>query len=524
MARLTRKQQKVFAESATNNGVFGSLQANDPTISSDTDVIQSRTAYTNGWNDATYSANLLPPLEEFQALQYLFSRQLAYLFQDGIPEWDSSTTYYKGALVKKIQTDGSFILYASLADNNTNNVVTDTTKWQITNTSTNFHQGIPNWRADVVYSQGDWVKSYNSSTGWTIYESIANSNLNNAVTNTSYWSIKPFTSELPLLMPQWFDYEVSDTSWLNADTFSWQPGTTYTNVYNHLVADITGKTAQTETVGSYTITYYEADDGHKIVLPVMETTVSNIYTESGAAWYYILDQTNQRFKLPRINPDREELLQTIGVRGNGMTLGITDGTTNSGMQSGSSNSIYLSCRTDSYGKAVGNTYGSAYAYNKSVGITTDVDNSGIIADLGSIESVFSGKKHLYFYVGNFSQSATEQTAGLNSSLFNNKLDLDLGNITNLSKQTIVGWGMPDYESAVTGLTASYTPAKNGYLVVTKTSTYATVVIVNTTRSIEIARISCTDSDSNRQTVMVVVNAGDTYTFNGTGTFLPAKGA
>ena len=143
MPRITRKQQKVFAVNASNNGVFGSLQANDPAYSQDPDVIQGRTAYANGWNDATYSAEQLPPLEEFQSLQYLFSRQIAYLMQDGIPEWNSATTYYKGALVKAIQGDGSFILYASLVDDNTNNLVTDTTKWVITNTSTNFHQGIP---------------------------------------------------------------------------------------------------------------------------------------------------------------------------------------------------------------------------------------------------------------------------------------------------------------------------------------------------------------------------------------------
>ena len=110
MPKITRKQQKVFAVNASNNGVFGSLQANDPTYSQDPDLIQGRPAYSNGWNDATYSAEQLPPLEEFQALQYLFSRQLAYIYQEGIPEWDINTTYYKGSLVKSIQNDGSFIL------------------------------------------------------------------------------------------------------------------------------------------------------------------------------------------------------------------------------------------------------------------------------------------------------------------------------------------------------------------------------------------------------------------------------
>lgn len=455
MPRITRKQQKVFAVDASNNGVFGSLQAQDPVHSQDPDVIQSRTAYSNGWNDATYSAEKLPPLEEFQALQYLFSRQIAYLMQDGISEWNSATTYYKGSLVKAIQSDGSFILYASLVDNNTNNQVTDTTKWIITNTSTNFHQGVPNWRADVVYSEGDWVKSYNESTGWMIYESTMNSNLNNVVTDTDYWSPKPFTSEFPLLMHSWFDHEVDDTSWLRADTFSWQDGTVYSRVYDHLVEDIDGETATTETIGSYTITYYLASDGHKIILPDQETTAVNIYNATGSAWYYILDTDNTRFKLPRENPAREELIQTIRAKGNGIALGFTDGTNNGGayrlQMSNLGGSAVILLDKNSYGSEVGQTATVDRTWGSSsitAGITTDSTKSGIISSMTDSTSVYKGKKYLYFYVGQFSQSATEQTAGLNTELFNGKLDLDLGNISNVSKETIIGWLEPDWSAGV----------------------------------------------------------------------------
>ena len=445
MPRITRKQQKVFAVDATNNGVFGSLQAQDPVHSQDPDVIQSRTAYSNGWNDATYSAEKLPPLEEFQALQYLFSRQIAYLMQEGISEWNSATTYYKGSLVKAIQNDGSFILYASLVDNNTNNQVTDTTKWIITNTSTNFHQGIPNWRADVVYSEGDWVKSYNESTGWMIYESTMNSNLNNVVTDTDYWSPKPFTSEFPLLMHSWFDHEVDDTSWLRADTYSWQDGTVYSRVYDHLVEDIDGETATTETIGSYTITYYLASDGHKIILPDQETTAVNIYNSTGSAWYYILDTDNTRFKLPRENPAREELIQTIRAKGNGKTIGFNNGSVNAGLFSSSAGTAL---RTNMYDIDVGTGSGGSNAAGGGWGLVTDSTKSGIISDMKESTSVYKGKKYLYFYVGQFSQSATEQTAGLNASLFNGKLDLDLGNISNVSKETIIGWLEPDWSAGV----------------------------------------------------------------------------
>lgn len=96
---------------------------------------------------------------------------------------------------------------------------------------------------------------------------------------------------------KWSDHQIDDQSWLRADTFSWQDGTVYTDAYNHLVDDIDGKTATSETVGSYTISYYLADDGHKITTD--ETNAANIYNESGVSWYYVLDTVNTRFKLPR---------------------------------------------------------------------------------------------------------------------------------------------------------------------------------------------------------------------------------
>lgn len=118
MARLQRKNQKVFAGEATNNGVFGSLQAGTKQYSNDVETIQSLDAYNEGWNSATISSEKLPPLEEFQSLQYMMTSQLAYIFQEGVPEWNANTTYYSGSCVKVI--DGSnFSLFVSLVDNNT---------------------------------------------------------------------------------------------------------------------------------------------------------------------------------------------------------------------------------------------------------------------------------------------------------------------------------------------------------------------------------------------------------------------
>lgn len=129
MPRLTRVNQKVFASQATNNGVFGSLQANNPQTSNDVAVLQSLPAFLTGWDDAIEQGDKLPPLEEFQGIQYAISYQQAYMLQEGIAEWNEDTTYYKGSFCKTI-SGSSFKLYCSLLDNNLNKVTTNTTYWK----------------------------------------------------------------------------------------------------------------------------------------------------------------------------------------------------------------------------------------------------------------------------------------------------------------------------------------------------------------------------------------------------------
>ena len=242
---------------------------------------------------------------------------------------------------------------------------------------------------------------------------------------------------------------------------------------------IYAKQSYLETIGSYTITYYLADDGHKIVMPDQETTVQNIYNESGVAWYYILDISNQRFKLPRINPTREELIQVIRAKGNGMSLGLTDGAINKALV-GFNNAPYtsLNASTNGFGQPVGSSYtADGVSSGKTYGITTDPAKSGIISSMTDSTSIYKGKKYLYFYVGQYTQSATEQTAGLNSEMFIGKADVDLSNAASnasvTAKQTIVGWGKPDF-SAEVSISSPYTPTQNGFISICVKGAYSTI--------------------------------------------------
>lgn len=126
MARITRVTQPIFAASASNNGVFGSAQDGTKVLSSNLATLMGKPAWAQGWLNAVIGASKFPPLEEFQALTYIQTTQLAYLLQDGIPEWDAGTTYYQFSIVKR---PGTYQLYGSNTNANLNNAVTDQTNW-----------------------------------------------------------------------------------------------------------------------------------------------------------------------------------------------------------------------------------------------------------------------------------------------------------------------------------------------------------------------------------------------------------
>lgn len=266
----------------------------------------------------------------------------------------------------------------------------------------------------------------------------------------------------------WSDHIKNEMSWLRADTFSWQDGTVYVAAYNHLLSDIDGKTTTSETVGSYTISYYLADDGHKITTD--EATVADIYAESGVAWYYILDTANQRFKLPRENPNREVLGMSAPVVFDG-NIAAPSGFTKTNALDGD--------------KIVFN----GYSINPITATTITSDKNGVAgdgifngqsvgidADLSLTTGIYKGNKYLYFYVGQFSQSAVEQTAGITTTQLGQKVDLDAENLSDAGKSLIAGLGMPSdtYEELTLGASwTEYVADSNGYVCLSGATTSST---------------------------------------------------
>lgn len=135
MAKIPRKTALQFAANylAAASGQiaqFGSVKTGTPVYSGDPAVLQALTAWLQGWSGAVVAnsgGNNQPTLEEMNAVLVVLSYLLMYIQQEGVEEWDADTTYYQGSWAKA--TDGSGLAYVSLVNNNTNQALTDATKW-----------------------------------------------------------------------------------------------------------------------------------------------------------------------------------------------------------------------------------------------------------------------------------------------------------------------------------------------------------------------------------------------------------
>jgi len=96
-----------------------------PVLSDDPEVLQANNAYKQGLLNIKNSSSNDLELKEINSLFYIHNYHLNYIFQKGLQEYNSDTTYQVDSYVR----DG-IVIYKSLTNSNLNNPVADTNNWE----------------------------------------------------------------------------------------------------------------------------------------------------------------------------------------------------------------------------------------------------------------------------------------------------------------------------------------------------------------------------------------------------------
>ena len=219
-----------------------------------------------------------------------------------------------------------------------------------------------------------------------------------------------------LLDYKWSEYELNNASWLISNG-AFHSGTVYKSVYELLLKIHNGT---------------ETKDGVSVKMS------TEAYTNTD----FVLNTTDTTFRLPI----KVKLASGNAVVGNGMTLGLTNGTENFGVMSNTN--LLIQNSSAFYGTNIGTKYSNIGGITKdlSVGVTTDPTKSGLV--------LADNDMYLYFYVGETIQDANV----INASGV-------LTRVAELSDSYISGLGMPSdkYINLTLGASGStYTAPANGY--------------------------------------------------------------
>lgn len=295
--------------------------------------------------------------------------------------------------------------------------------------------------------------------------------------SAKYYALQAQETGMPLLSFTWADHLLSDVSWLRADTFSWQSGAVYTAAYNELLSEYNAaqeqRLGESETINGITIAFWRSPKGYKIAnyTAAREADIALLYDSVGVAWYYIIDVTNQRFKLPRTKFGFTGLRNKAGnfvpeTLPNIRATAIVRQNVPAGEGSGA---MYWDKLTTPQATlaAMQSTTGDTRA------LTFDASHSSSTYQDGAPVQENATEMYLYFYVGQYEQTAIEQTAGLNAELFNGKADVSLNNASPSSEfvKKVIGWAVPDISAGVqiressTGQGEAYTLPADGYIMV-----------------------------------------------------------
>ena len=218
------------------------------------------------------------------------------------------------------------------------------------------------------------------------------------------------------------DHELNNLSWLKSEG-QWNAKSVYPTAYDKLLKVYNG----TETVEGLSV---------------------KLSTEEYTDYDFVLNTSDETFRLPL----KTKLASGKAVVGNGISLGFTDGTNNSGLwwdpNVGGNDNI------NAYGVSIGQDVSSNPQLNfnnKAIGVTTDPTKSGIETSDSDL--------YLYFYIGETVQNANLIDAGRIGEQLANKVDTS-------NTQWATNACIPDYSAGVTQyVDTEYTATIDGFIFV-----------------------------------------------------------
>lgn len=221
---------------------------------------------------------------------------------------------------------------------------------------------------------------------------------------------------------KWSDHMPNKLSWVDASTFSWQDGNLYKDAYNELYTAWNGTYTLKADNG---VTYRDTAKGYQIADVSQEANVISAWNSQHTGWFYILDTTNTRFKLPRLAS--KEIVETYRNGTNWYRIYADDWIEQGGVmpKQGTTASINTlipmadtnyTVRTQEYENGSTDTDGVDFVTMLRTKTTTNMSFSTVsnrtnfwtvsgfsniqyTNQNGSNDSVTRPFKHLYFYLG-----------------------------------------------------------------------------------------------------------------------------
>ena len=151
-----------------------------------------------------------------------------------------------------------------------------------------------------------------------------------------------------------------------------------------------------ETIAGTTVHFYLTADGHKICPASQETNVNAIYAATGIAWYYIIDTTNQRFKLPRTQYAFVNMRTAVGAYVEPSAPNITAVANGIYITGSGATATGAFSYTNKTNANLDNTSGAGENYAK---LNLNAANSSSVYKNGATIQQPATEMYLYFYVG-----------------------------------------------------------------------------------------------------------------------------